>query len=600
MFREIGTVAGLLLLLSGCPKPASTPPPKAADTPVAVTVPVEIRAESREPLEGHDPSAASPLLKIMADENARWMRTFQTSPAPVYFLGYTIHDKQVIALGAESGALTIDASESHRALDVEVRVGDPKIDNRHPIQDQQVARFTNYQHLGIVPRGEDPKAIAHHLWLETDRRFREAALMTRIVMTEAQIGSAKKLPPDFSHEESETFIQPIGTLEWNRADWEDRMRSCSKSAVRGAATRGSCRVYAELNTVYYVNSEGSSIQKSWTTARLELNVGVKADDGMPLSRLEQSFAPTVAELPGIEKQNELIERITTDLTALHKAPIVTPWAGPVILEGRAAAVFFHEVFGHRIEGHRQKNPTFGKTFTEMVGKRIMPEWLTVYDDPRIRKLNDIYLNGFFHFDDEGVPAQRASLVEDGVLKGFVMGRSPIDGFPDSNGHGRAEAGLPAVARQGNLVVEASQSVDKEELYKQLVDEVKAQGKEFGMVFTDISGGFTNTSTFSAQSFKVQPIMAYRVYADGRKELVRGVDISGLPLSVLDNVVAAGRPLETFNGMCGAESGWVPVSASAPSLLVKTLEVERGFEPNNSDPVLPPPPTSTSTAHGARR
>ncbi len=604
MFREIGGTIALLLfsglLLSGCPKPASTPAPKVTDTSVATTTPVQVHAESRDPLEGHDPSAASPLLKIMADENARWMRTFQTSPAPAYFLGYTIHDRQVIALGAESGALTIDASESHRALDVEVRVGDPTIDNRHPIQDQQVARFTNYQHLGIVPRGEDPKAIAHHLWLETDRRFRESALMTRIVMTEAQIGSAKKLPPDFSHEESETFIQPIGTLEWNRKDWEDRMRSCSKSAVRGAATRGSCRVYAELNTIYYVNSEGSSIQKSWTTARLELNVGVKADDGMPLSRLEQSFAPTVAELPGIEKQNELIELITTDLDALHKAPIVTPWAGPVILEGRAAAVFFHEVFGHRIEGHRQKNPTFGKTFTEMVGKRIMPEWLTVYDDPRIRKLNDIYLNGFFHFDDEGVRAQRASLVENGVLKGFVMGRSPIDGFPSSNGHGRAEAGLPAVARQGNLVVEASQSVDKEELYKQLVDEVKAQGKEFGMVFTDISGGFTNTSTFSAQSFKVQPIMAYRVYADGRKELVRGVDISGLPLSVLDSVVAAGRPLETFNGMCGAESGWVPVSASAPSLLVKTLEVERGFEPNDSDPVLPPPPTSISAAHGAQR
>ncbi|MCP4443772.1 MAG: peptidase U62 [Myxococcales bacterium] len=603
MFSKIGGAAALTLLpsllLAGCPKPVASPSPVVPEKPVVPAVPAEIRAVLTEPLTGHDPSTASPLLDVMTAENARWMKTFRASQAPAYYLAYSIHDKQIIVLGAESGALTVDANETHRALDVEVRVGNPQIDNRHPIQDQQVARVTGYQQLGIVPKGQDPKAIAHHLWLETDKRFREAALTTRIVMTEGQIRNAKDLPPDFSHEKPENFIQPVASLEWNRSDWEERMRECSKQALKGVATRASCRVYAELNTIYYVNSEGSVIQKSWTTSRLELNVGVKADDGMPLSRLEQSFAPTVAGLPGVEEQDKLIERITTDLDDLHKAPIVTPWAGPVILEGRAAAVFFHEVFGHRIEGHRQKNPTFGKTFTEMVGKRIMPEWLTVYDDPRIRKLNDIYLNGFFHFDDEGVRAQRAPLVDKGVLKGFVMGRSPIDGFPSSNGHGRAEAGLPAVARQGNLVAEASRTVEKEELYKQLVEEVKAQGKEFGMVFTDISGGFTNTSTFSAQSFKVQPIMAYRVYADGRKELVRGVDISGLPLSVLDSVMAAGRPLETFNGMCGAESGWVPVSASAPSLLVKTLEVERGYEPDGSDPVLPPPPTAfTSTTPGA--
>ena len=601
MFRKIGGLAAIVLLpsllLSGCPKPSSAPTPKAADKPVVPAVPARVETEITEPLTGHDPAAASPLLEIMAKENARWMKTFKASPAQAYFLGYTIHDKQIIALGAESGALTVDASETHRALDVEVRVGTPQIDNRHPIQDGRIAQYASFQHLGIVPKGEDPKAISHHLWLETDKRFREAALNTRIIMTEQQIGSAKELPPDFSHEKAETFIQPLGNLEWNRTDWEQRMRDCSEGAMTGVATRGSCRVYAELNTIYYVNSEGSTIQKSWTTARLELSVGVKADDGMPLSRLEQSFAPTVAGLPDVAEQNRLLGVIAKDLDDLHKAPIVTPWVGPVILEGRAAAVFFHEVFGHRIEGHRQKNPTFGKTFTEMIGKRIMPEWLTVYDDPRVRKLNDIYLNGFFHFDDEGVRAQRVPLVDKGVLKGFVMGRSPIEGFPQSNGHGRAEAGLPPVARQGNLIAEASETVSKEELYAELVKEVNAQGKEFGMVFTDISGGYTNTSTFSSQTFKVQPIMAYRVYADGRKELVRGVDISGLPLSVLDNVVAAGRPLETFNGMCGAESGWVPVSASSPSLLVKTVEVERGFEPNNSDPVLPPPSAAIS-AHAS--
>jgi TldD protein len=396
------------------------------------------------------------------------------------------------------------------------------------------------------------------------------------------------VPPDFSHQKPETFIQPVEKIQFNRADWEARIRACSKSALKGVATRGNCRVDAEVNTIYYVNSEGSVIQKSWTTSRMAISVGVKADDGMPLSRLEQEFAPSPDLLPGLARQKEMVSLVTKDLDDLHKAPVVDPWVGPAILEGRAAAVFFHEVFGHRIEGHRQKNPTFGKTFTKAVGKRIMPSWISVYDDPTIHKLNDIYVNGFFHYDDEGVRAQKVPLVEHGVLKGFVMGRSPIDGFKSSNGHGRAQPGLRPVSRQGNLVVESTHSIEKKELYKRLVTEVKKQGKDFGMVFTDISGGYTNTSTMGSQSFKVQPIMAYRVYADGRKELVRGVDISGLPLTVLDNLMAAARPLETFNGMCGAESGWVPVSASAPSLLVQTLEVERGFEATNADPVLPPP------------
>jgi predicted Zn-dependent protease len=311
---------------------------------------------------------------------------------------------------------------------------------------------------------------------------------------------------------------------------------------------------------------------------------------MPLSRMEQEFARIPSELPDEKQVEEMLTLINKDLDALHKAPVVDPWAGPAILEGRAAAVFFHEVFGHRIEGHRQKEKQFGQTFTKAVGKQIMPSWLSVYDDPRLTSINGKNLNGFYHYDDEGVPAQRAQLVDRGVLKGFLMSRTPIEGFPSSNGHGRSEAGLDAVSRQGNLVVEASRSVKRDELYSRLVDEVRRQGKEYGMVFTDISGGFTNTSTFLPQTFKVEPIMAYRVFPDGRKELVRGVDISGSPLTVLDNILAAAGPQQTFNGMCGAESGWVPVSASAPSLLIKTLEVERGFEPTDRNPVLQPPPS----------
>jgi predicted Zn-dependent protease len=246
------------------------------------------------------------------------------------------------------------------------------------------------------------------------------------------------------------------------------------------------------------------------------------------------------------------------------------------------------VFGHRIEGHRQEDDLEGQTFTKQIGNEIMPEWLSVYDDPTIHRLNGMALNGFYRYDDEGVAASRASLVENGVFRGFVMGRNPIPGFEASNGHGRREPGNVPVARQGNLVVETKRSVTKQELLAALIEEVKRQKKPYGMLFTDISGGITNTTRIMAQTFKVEPVMAYRVYPDGRQQVVRGIDIAGSPLTALANIMSAARPVETFNGICGAESGWVPVSASAPSLLLRSLEVERSFSPDDSGPVLPQP------------
>ena len=164
-------------------------------------------------------------------------------------------------------------------------------------------------------------------------------------------------------------------------------------------------------------------------------------------------------------------------------------------------------------------------------------------------------------------------------------RNPIKGFPTSNGHGRKSPGLPPVARQGNLVVEADKTVTRDDLEKQLIMEIKKQGRPYGMVFTDISGGFTNTSAFAPQAFKVEPVMAFRLYPDGHRQLVRGVDIGGTPLVALQSIRAASREIETFNGVCGAESGWVPVSASAPSLLLEKLEIEKSFLPPDRPPVL---------------
>jgi TldD protein len=556
--------------------------------PELPAVPSRIEVVADAPMSDHTPAARSPLLDVMVAENQRWMAALGREATPAYHLAYQIVEQRVVSLDAEGGALVGDSDELDRTLDVEVRVGSPQLDNTRAIAGDGGELNEPLRRRAIVPFGADRQAVANHLWLETDRRYREAVLAMAYVQQDQRTLGKTSSVPDFSPAMAEVYIGPPAKLEFDKAAWVARLKRCSERALRGHATRGSCGVIFTENTAWVVTSEGTQLQQSWTTAQLAVSAGVKADDGDNLSRLEQAFGRGPADLPNDAEIDRLIDAVNRDIDALHKAPLAEPYVGPAILEGRAAGVFFHEVFGHRIEGHRQKDETGGQTFSSQVGKEIMPSWLSIYDDPTLTHLNGRQLNGFYRFDDEGVRAQRATLVERGKLVGFVMGRNPIEAGPTSNGHGRKQVGFDPVARQGNLVVTAERSVERSELEKMLIAEIKQQGRPYGMVFTDISGGFTNTSAFAPQAFKVNPVMAYRLYPDGRRELVRGIDIGGTPLVALQSIRAASREVETFNGVCGAESGWVPVSASAPSLLLDKLEIEKSFIPADRPPVLGPP------------
>jgi predicted Zn-dependent protease len=279
--------------------------------------------------------------------------------------------------------------------------------------------------------------------------------------------------------------------------------------------------------------------------------------------------------------------------------VIEPYTGPAILSGRASGVFFHEIFGHRIEGHRQKDEDGGQTFTKQVNKQILPTFISVFDDPTLQQLKagaaETDLNGFYPYDDEGVKSQRVPVVESGILKNFLMSRSPVKGFSNSNGHGRKSAGLRPVGRQGNLIVQSSQMVSDARLRELLIEECKKQGKPFGLFFSDISGGFTNTNRGGPQAFQVTPVMVYRVYTDGRPdELVRGVDLIGTPLVSFSKILATSDRQEVFNGMCGAESGWVPVSAVSPAILTAQIEVQKKPKSNDRLPILPPPAPEKAT------
>ena len=181
-----------------------------------------------------------------------------------------------------------------------------------------------------------------------------------------------------------------------------------------------------------------------------------------------------------------------------------------------------------------------------------------------------------------------TVVENGILKNFLLSRTPVDGFPESNGHGRRQPGYAVAARQSNLLVSTSKATPEADLKKMLLDEVKRLKLPYGLIFDDIQGGFTNVMRTGQGGFTVIPTVVYRIYPDGREEMVRGVNLVGTPLTSFSKITAAGDRLAVFNGTCGAESGMVPVSAAAPALLVGQIEVQKKQKSQETSPILPPP------------
>lgn len=538
----------------------------------------------------------SVLLDALAAELGRSMAGLSgKDPAP-YFIGYQVTERHTLRIRAALGVLEESTIEHTRALDVDVRVGDFSLDNTHPIQetDPFAVLETALGGAAQLPVEDNPDAIRAILWRETDRRYQAAAQrFARIKAGTAVRVSPEDASDDFSREEPVVYLEEPRTLVVDKPAWEEKIRRLSRAFLfHPRVLNSSVSLEVEVVNKYLVTSEGTALQFSLSHARFGVYGASRAADGMDLDRFEALDARTLQNFPPEEEMQALVTRVINDLEALSLAPPAEPYTGPAMLSGRATGVFFHEIFGHRVEGHRQKDETEGQTFTKKIGKAIMPSFLSVYDVPGAESMGGIDLNGYYPFDDEGVPGRWASLVEEGVFKGFLLSRSPVAGFPNSNGHGRRQEGYPVVARQGNLIVESSRMIPEEKLKELLRLEAKRQGKEYGLYFEDISGGFTNTSRGGPQAFSVLPVMVYRVYVDGRPdELIRGVDIVGTPLLALGEIMATGDFYEIFNGYCGAESGFVPVSAIAPPMLIRQMETERRYKGDQRPPILPAPTPS---------
>ena len=553
----------------------------------------------QKPLHAQKPLAASDdlLLATMEKELHRGQSELaKQDPAP-YFTSYNVTDgESLVILSAQGGILT-STHIRHRAADVSMRIGTPALDNTH---DQE--RYSGIS-SGQLPQRDDPDAIARVLWRLTYEQYRKARQAYTNVKTKTAVRAKDEDDsPDFSQEKPSTYIEiektPSPAFPEQKA-WEELARRYSASFRQYPQVEESMVfLFAEREHNYLVSTEGTKIVTADAIFRVMIQAETRADDGMQLMRVETFQFSHPSKVPSEAEVAASVKKMATDLSALRAAPLAEPYSGPALLSGRAAAVFFHEVLGHRVEGQRQRGRDEGQTFTKKVNEKIMPEFLSVTDDPTLRTLDGTELSGFYRFDDEGIPAARVEVVKDGILKNFLMGRLPVKNFSNSNGHGRAQSGMMPVGRQGNLIVTSSKTIPDAQLRTRFIEEIKKQGKPYGLYFEDIQGGFTLTTRDLPQAFQVLPVMVWRVYADGRPdELVRGVDIVGTPLTVLTEIAATGDTTSVFNGICGAESGSVPVSAAAPAMLFSEMEVQKRKYGDARPPILPPPPGATEEKGG---
>jgi TldD protein len=540
----------------------------------------------------------SPLLNAMKTELDRSVKALTNADSvPMYFLSYQVTDTDRRIISASYGAINMNDHSRSRILDIDLRCGDYQLDNTREIRGGYDFNFSNSGPM-MLPLQDDEKAIRTAIWEATDNKYKAALEQyTKVKTNQDVMVEQEDTSADFSIEKPNAFVGSTVAVTCDSVAWETRLRELSaifkdypfveKSSVSLSITN---------DNRYFVSSEGSSIQQGQSYVRISVNCSGTCTDGMQIQRYEGFDAANIDGLPADSVVVKAIHRLVGEMDALLKAPLAEPYSGPAILLNRATGVYFHEIFGHRIEGHRQKSETEGQTFAKKVNQKILPDFISVIDDPTLSVFNGKFLRGHYLYDDEGIKTEKVTVVDNGVLKNFLMSRSPVRGFSVSNAHGRKQAGLSAVSRQGNLMVRSNRELPFDSLLALLKEECRKQGKPYGLIFNDISGGFTTTGRYGPQAFKVIPLLVYKYYTDGRPmEAIRGVDIVGTPLASFEQIVATGNDYDIFNGTCGAESGSVPVSAIAPSILVASLEVEKKFKEQQKPPILPPPykPIKTS-------
>jgi TldD protein len=486
-----------------------------------------------------------------------------------YYIEYRVFDLDQYSAEAAFGALRADVHLRYRVLRVVVRIGDYKQDS-YSGQGQGTVDF--------MPLDNDMLALRHQLWLATDRAYKSAA--ESLTAKQAQLKQLTVDQPvdDFSHADPVQWVGPLATLEFDPEPWKRTIQDAS-GIYKGYPAIESFDSNFNFHAVnrYLVNSEGTRVRSGQTFYELTIAANTQAGDGMSLSRDHGFTVTSMKELPSAAEFVARATKLANSLKELREAPVVEEeYRGPVLFSADAATAIFADLVGKNVLGRKAelgKSARTAGSFAASYKTRILPDFLSVVDDPTISSYKGQALLGHYAIDDEGVPAQRVSVVEKGTLVNYLVGREPIRDFPASNGHGRARIpSNPAGPSLGNLIVTSAQPLSQEELKKKLMELCQQRDLPYGYF----------VETFGS---RLTPRLLYKVWTkDGHEELVRGAAFGDLDIRALrSDLIAAGDTPYVDNHLLA-----IPHSIVAPSVLFDELEVKRANQKKEKLPEYPAP------------
>jgi TldD protein len=567
-------------------------------------------------------------LHAMHDEMERARTRLQLPGVdkPFYF-EYRLVDVDVRAISASFGSLINSSTTRNRFMSVDVRVGDYHLDSSNFISEEGFQGFLGS--TGQVGIDRDYNSLRQDLWLATDQAYKQA--VTQMSLKQAFLRSLTKPPEidDFWQAPPTQQFDPRMDPDWTSRNWEEEARKASEVLKNFPQLNGSrVNYYMVYVTYYLMNSEGTTLRTSRSLAAIEAALDTQADDGMPLHNFYSLYVARPADLPDPEAVAKSLAQTGTDLIELRASPLVPDYTGPVLFDAAAAGSVLAQALSPSLSGARPPL-SMGSNFDAVmerfggrsewsgrVGTRVLPANVTLVDDPTLNEFQGKPLLGSYAIDDEGVKAQRVTLVDNGVLRDFLMSRRPGPDFQKSNGHARSSNLSDTLPLSSNLIFQASDSLDAAALKKKFLSACHDDGHEWCLevkrmdnpalssIRQEDFNDFIGSIAGGLSSGERMPLMVYRVYvADGREEMVRGGHIEGLTLRSLRNILGIGsdstvvtymqNPAGGFAGTAlgtfGSAQGGIPTTVTAPSLLLDEIEI-RGFhgEPRRL-PIVPAPP-----------
>ncbi|HMI53066.1 MAG TPA: metallopeptidase TldD-related protein [Candidatus Saccharimonadales bacterium] len=576
-------------------------------------------------------------LRAMRDEMARAKTRLELKipgtdqPVRPYYVEYRLLDLDVRQVVAEFGTILSSTQVRNRFMDVDARVGNYKLDSSNFVSDDGFRGFIGP--TGSVGIDRDYDSLRQDLWIATDQAFKEA--VETYSRKRAYLSSLARQSniDDFSKAQPVKLVEPLVQPDWSNRNWDQEARETS-ATLRAFPQiyEGRVTYYLVYATEYLLTSEGTEIRQNRSFAAIESGMNALADDGMPLNHFYASYAPKPADLPSVDAVRKGLNVTGSELMALRAAPTAEDYTGPVLFEARAAAPLLAQILGPAVNGARPPvsfTPVMEQMLSGLGGKsdwltrinaRVLPATVTIVDDPTVKDFQGKPLIGSYAVDEEGVKADKITLVDSGILKNELMSRRPGPDFGLSNGHGRAAFLNDAKPTMSNVFFSSTETQPAAELKKKFLDSCSSEKLEYCIIVREMDNpsiSLLHQDEFSellasygggAGTGDRLPLVVYRVYPkDGREEMIRGSRIVGVNTRALRNLAGVGNDNFVYNymqsqangfsgtalGAFGSAQSGLPASMVAPSLLFEELEVRGARGEPKRLPLLPAPPMTAS-------